>query len=46
MSNPQVGDRFVDKYKDIWVYIGHDSVRRERDGNLGGYQNGVGLVEL
>lgn len=34
---------YLDKFGDEWIFIGGNTVKRLRDGNLGGWWNGKGL---
>lgn len=40
------GQRFVDKYGDIWVRQGDYHIIRISDGNIGGWFDGKGLSPL
>lgn len=40
------GQRFVDKHGDTWVREGANHVVRLSDGNIGGWFDGKGLIEV
>ena len=46
MQGPSFRQRFVDIYGDTWIGIYNGYVKREEDGNIGGYFNGIGLREI
>lgn len=43
MSN--FGGKYFDRWGDVWVRIGLHHVVRSKDGNIGGWFNGKGLVK-
>lgn len=41
-----IGNKYTDKWGEIWTRITHDLLRRSSDGSLGNWFNGQGLREI
>lgn len=46
MTNQNTPKKYQDKLGDIWVRSGSHKVIRLKDGNIGLWRNGEGLIEL